>query len=220
MDREAREARQMAKNLPFKAKMAHIWTYYKWWILGTVAAVLLIGGTIYEVLTRPSYDLEIGYYSEKYVSDETIQAMESYFSQYVEDIDGDGQKTVKIYSVSSSMAGESAEAQMAIQTKLMAELSAGSYPVFFFDETFCQMLQQDSYEGTMESFRDMAENPEMCEAFGLEEGTHVYWATRSLYQNETNKEDKQAEHDLAVSIEQSAFGTPTENNGEEIDQKE
>lgn len=219
MDRETREARQMAKNLPFKAKMAHIWTYYKWWILGTIAAVLLIGGTIYEVVTRPSYDLEIGYYSEKYVSDETLQAMESYFSQFVEDIDGDGQKTVKIYSVSASMAGESAEAQMAIQTKFMAELSAGSYPVFFFDETFYQMLQQDSYQGTMESFRDMAENPEMRQAFEIEDGTHVYWATRSLYQSEEDKEEKCAAHDLAVRMELSAFGKRAENTDEETDKK-
>lgn len=212
MDKQAREAKEMAKNLPWKDKIAHIWTYYKWWIIGVTAAVFLIGGTIYEVVTRPTYDLEIGYYSDKFVSEETVAAMEEYFAQFVEDIDGNGQQTVKIYAVSASMMGGSAEGQMAIQSKFMAELSAGSYPVFFFDDMFYETMHQDSYDGTMESFRDMAENAEMKEKFQIPDGSHVYWATRALYQNEAKKEEKAAVHDHAFRTEEKIFGPRTEEN--------
>ena len=117
MDKQAREARDMVKNMPLKEKIAHIWLYDKWWIIGITVVLLLIFGTVYEVMTRPTYDLEIGFYSEKYFSDETLAAMEEAIAPYVSDTDGDGEKTVKIYNVSlSAMGGQnSGEAAMAIR---------------------------------------------------------------------------------------------------------
>ena len=221
MDNQTREARQMAKNLPLKDKIAHIWTYYKWWIIGVTVGVVLIAGTAYEIATRPTYDLEIGYYSDKYVSDETIAAMEAYFAQFVEDMDQDGQQTVKIYAVSASMMGGSGEGQMAIQSKFMAELSSGAYPVFFFDDTFFEMMKQDAYDGTMEFYRDMADIPELKEKFQIQDGSHVYWATRELYQNEAKKEEKIAVHEHAVRTEQAIFGErPAHTSAEDPENRE
>lgn len=209
MDKQAREARRMAKELPLKAKISYIWTYYKWWIISISAAVLLIGGTAYEMATRPTYDLEIGFYSEKYMDEESIAALEEYFSQFVEDTDGDGKQTVRIYNTSISMMGGSGEGEMAIQSKFMAELSSGAYPVFMFDDYFYQIMQGESYHDTMESFRNIGAL-NLPENIHIPENNHIYWATRALYANESKKESKVSLHDKTVELEYRIFGERTE----------
>lgn len=222
MDKQAREARDMVKNMPLKEKIAHIWLYDKWWIIGITVVLLLIFGTVYEVMTRPTYDLEIGFYSEKYFSDEPLAAMEEAIAPYVSDTDGDGEKTVKIYNVSlSAMGGQnSGEAAMAIQTKFMAELSTGAYPVFFFDDYFYEMMQGENYRDTMDSMRNLRTLPQFDAALSQNGDTAVYWGTRALYENEKDKEERVAEHDRAAELEQAIFGGAAADSAAQTDSAE
>lgn len=198
----------MVKNMPLKEKIAHIWLYDKWWIISITVVLLLIFGTVYEVMTRPTYDLEIGFYSEKYFSDETIAAMEEAIAPYVSDADGDGEKTVKIYNVSlSAMGGQnSGEAAMAIQTKFMAELSTGAYPVFFFDDYFYEMMEGENYRDTMESMRSLRDLPQFDAILSQNGDAAVYWGTRALYESEKDKKERVLEHERAAALEQAVFG--------------
>ena len=206
MDKQAKEAKEMAKNLPIKEKISYIWMYYKWWIVGITAAILIIGGTVFEVLTRPTYDLEIAYYSNDVVSEETIAVMEEYFAQFVDDTDGNGEKNVKIYNTYLSLGGEDPTAQVMVQNKFVAELSSKSYSVFILDDTFAQIIQNDSFEGTLNELRDMAEYPELKDKFKIKDGTHVYWGTRTVYPSEADQEKRIVEYNRALQTETAIFG--------------
>lgn len=206
MDKQAREARKMAKELPFREKVAHIWMYYKNWIIGSIIAAILIGTTAYQMVTRPSYDLELNFYSDKMLSEESVAALEQYIAGFVEDVDGDGEVTVKIYTNFASILGGGAEGTYAIQTKLMSELTAGEYSIYLFDESYSEQMTQGMYEGCMESMRNVSEVPELQALLKLPEGTNIYWGTRSLYETESEKEEKILAHDRAVAVEEAIFG--------------
>lgn len=206
MDKQAKEARKMAKDLPLKERIAYIWMYYKWCFIGIAAAVLVIGVTIYQKVTAPTYDLEISYYSTEMISDEVIGKMEEYFAQFAEDTDGDGEKTVKIYNTFMSMAGNDPSAQMAVQTKFMAELTGKTYPVFIIGGDFYDAVGGEAADGALEEMRDMAEVPELKQMFEIPDGSHVYWGTRALYPAEEDKQERIEEYNRTKDMETEIFG--------------
>ncbi len=205
MDKQAKEARKMAKDLPFKEKVSYIWMYYKWWIIGVLAVAIAISGTAHEIISRPIYDVEIAYYTDKPVSDDTIASMEEYFSQFIDDVDGDGQKSVKIYNSSLSIAGDDATMKMTIQSKFVAELASKAYPVYLFDDTFAEIIKQDTYKDSFDELIDISTYDELKQRFGIKDGEHVYWAARTLYQAEENDQKRQAEYAMIKAAEKNAF---------------
>ena len=52
MDRDAREAKAMTKELPVKDRMANFWYYKKWWIIGIAAALIVVAITVFEIVNR------------------------------------------------------------------------------------------------------------------------------------------------------------------------
>lgn len=205
MDRQAREARKMAKNLPFGKRIAYIWEYYKYWILGAVFLILAAGGTIYTIVTRPTYDMTIGFYSEQAIGQDTIAELENFLAEYVEDYDGNGEKSVKVYVTSSALLGSTPEAEYAVQNKMFAELAAGSYPVYLVDGVYYNIVTDGSFEDTMESLRDVKASP-MAIILPSEDAQPVFWCTRALYGPEEGKEKPMLEHERAVKMELAIFG--------------
>ena len=201
MDKQAREAREMAKNLPFKERVKHFWNYYKWHVIVITAVVALVAGSLYECATRETYDLEISYYGNTYVTDEQVAAMEAYFAQFVQDVNGDGKQTVKVYANSMAMMGDNPEANMAMQSKFMAELAAGASAGYVFDQDYKEVMTGESYDGTMESFYEMTANPALKEAMQLPDEP-LFWAVRSLYEKDQDKAESIAAHDNALRIRQ------------------
>ncbi|MBQ2615083.1 MAG: hypothetical protein IJB80_07165 [Clostridia bacterium] len=206
MDKQAREAKQMVKELPFRDKVAHIWTYYRGIIITVLVIVLAIGGTAYQIATRPSYDLEISCYTKVGMTEEAIAALESYFAEYVEDLDGDGEKTVKIYDNVAASMGPEQDGVVIMQQKFTVEIAAAQYPVFLLDESFAAVAGKGDLDGTMESFRSIKTAPEIAEILNLPEGQELYWSTRILYENEQDKPESLAKHQMAVAIEKALFG--------------
>ncbi len=206
MDKQAREAKQMAKELPFRDKVAHIWTYYRGIIITVLVIVLAIGGTAYQIATRPSYDLEISCYTKVGMTEEAIAALETYLAEYVEDLDGDGEKTVKIYDNVAASMGPEQDGVVIMQQKFTVEIAAAQYPVFLLDESFAAVAGKGDLDGTMESFRSVKDSPEIAEILNLQEGQDLYWSTRLLYENEQDKPESLAKHQMAVEIEKSLFG--------------
>ncbi len=200
MDAQKREAKELAKHLPLKKKIEHIWLYYKWWIIGAVIVAMLIAHTIYTVVTRLSYDMEMALYTQEYVSETKIAALEEYFSAFVPDVDGDGEKTVAVHAISVGLIGEE-EGYAAVRTKISMELLTGAYPVFLVDDEFYEFLQLEGYQGAIESFREMNVLPEVCEILGIPDGKNLYWGTAIPYNDDAN-----ATHDMAVEVEKQLFG--------------
>lgn len=201
MDKQAREARQMAKKLPLKQKIQHFWYYHKWYVIVGIAILLMLSYTIYQFVNTEHYDLDITCFTEQPLSDTTIAEMEAYFSQFVEDINGDGVANVKIYSTTMSTDANNENA-MALQQKFIVEISAGTGMAYLFDEAYYQVLQGDAYIGVAESAVRLTDDPALVEQFGLQQETApLYLITKAVYNNEADDEERVAMHENAVRIQ-------------------
>ena len=204
MDKQAREARKMAKDLPFSKKVAYIWEYYKYWILGGLFLILAIGGTVYTIATRPTYDMTVGYYSEQPMSQETVAELEAFLEGYVEDYDGNGEVKVRVNLTSLATLGNTPDVDYALQQKLFAELASGTYPIILVDGMYYDLVAEGSFADAMESLRDMSQSPL---ADLLPEGiVQPFWCTRAIYGPEEKKEERILEHQRAIDMEVAIFG--------------
>lgn len=206
MDKQAKEARKMAKDLPVGKKISHIWEYYKYWILGGLFAVLVIGGTVYSVVTKPTYDLTVAYYSEEPVSPEKTEELEAYLASLIEDYDGNGETTVRVNVVSASTLGETADIEYAVQQKFVAELAAGSAPIFLVNGVYHETVTDESFSDTMESVREITADTDFGALLGDKTENPVYWCTRVVYGTEQKKEERIQEHDHAAALEVAVLG--------------
>ncbi len=205
MDRQAREARESAKKLPFGKKVSYIWQYYKAWILTPLIIILVIGYTVYEIKSRPDYDLEATFYSESYVSDEQILAMEEYLSQFVEDRNKDGIQNIKLHLASVAMMDNEIEGVMAIHTKFSTDMAAGGDPVLLVDSAFHEVLENDVYAQAIETPRELTAISEIREIFPFPEGIKVYWVTRAVYHDKMDDAEVVELHETAVLTENNIF---------------
>lgn len=189
MDKQTREGRELAKKLPFGDKIRHFWSYYKAVVIIVLCVAVAIASTVYSVLTKEHFDLEISYYGVNMLTQEQLSSFEEYLSDYIEDINGDGKKSVKIIPVISDMGDQTIQQQTAIQQKLVAELSAGLNPVYLFDEAFYQKMGPEAEKSVMENGYDLREKHEIKEMLMLTD-TPIYWCTRLIYDRELNDDDK------------------------------
>ena len=169
MDKQAKEAKEMVKNLPFKDKVKHFWYYYKIHTIAAAFILLLVGITIYQSVTQEKYDLEISYYGNELISEEQEKEIEEKLAQYVEDVDGDGQK--KVHLIVNSILDEG-EYAMYANTKFTAEVSAAAYSAYILDESKYKLITDDGTDGNsgeddMISAFDMRESEKCKEIFKL-----------------------------------------------------
>ena len=139
MDRDAREAKAMTKELPVKDRMANFWYYKKWWIIGIAAALIVVAITVFEIVNTPQYDLYVGYYSETAVSDETVNRIKETMLDFANDVNDDGVVTISLTPMIASREEESDEF-VAVQTRLMSELDSGDNMIFIVDKPYRDYL--------------------------------------------------------------------------------
>lgn len=172
MDKQAREAKEMVKNMSVKEKLAHFWNYYKIHTIVTLVVLALIGVTVYQVVTKEEYDLEIEFYGTRMISEEQAAALEDYLKEYVDDIDGDGEKTVKIIRTGSmAEMGAAGYGNM----KFTAELAAGQYTTYILNEEMYDSFSKNDDGMFIKSF-DIRENPKCVDLLGMsDEDEPTYW---------------------------------------------
>lgn len=131
MDKQAREARKAVKNLSFSDKIRHFWEYYKFRTLAVFVAIILVGTTMYQASRREEYDLEISWYAETVLTDEERSEIESKLAEYIDDIDGDGEKKVHIAMNGGVTKGEY---EVYSNVKFTAETAADEYSAYILSE--------------------------------------------------------------------------------------
>ncbi len=193
MDKQTRDARQMAKELPLGEKIKHFFEYYKWYVIVPLVLILAIGGTIYQSLTKEKYDVDISHYGEFSITEEQKAKIDEYFSQYIQDIDNDGRLETNILSTISL--SKDPEYQMGVATKFMAELSAGTYTCYLFSEEFYNTAL--SYEIDFERVINTKENKVLSEIF---QNSNMYFCVRKLYERELKDEQKVMAQNNAVLL--------------------
>ncbi len=205
MDQQRMDAKKMFKELSFGKKIEHIWFYYKRLFLVIFLVLLLVGYGVYEVVSKPDYDLEGTFYASAYISEEQMSKMEEYFSRFVEDRNGDGKKNVKLSLVSEASIGGDAQSQMIVNTRFSSEMAAGINSFIIVDDSYFELLEEDIFSEAIGSPQELTALSEFRTTMNFREDLNVYWVTRELYSEE--KEDPKAiqVHNTAVSTEKNIF---------------
>ena len=209
MDKQTKEAREMAKQLPFKEKISHFWEYHKLHVFFAVVALILVGTTVIQVSNREKYDLEIAYYGGMYFTEEQAVKLEEYIEQYIDDIDGNGEINVNVNVVTAEAPGmtgaQLTEYQAAVGQKFSAEIAARMYDAYIFDEAYFEYAGPDSDYGIIESSFDMSQIQEMQELLRVGD-VPLYWCTCSLRPSEVRADEAKLKYDNALKAQKAVQG--------------
>lgn len=206
MDNQAREAREMTKQLPFKERMINFWFYNKWIVLGVVAAIFVIVFTIYEINNTPSYDALVAVYTSSAMPDETVSKLNAALSEYCNDVNEDGQVSVSITPMSGNRQ-DGSEESVAVETRIMSELNSGDNDIYIVDQDYYDFLTGDVYgECFSQTYRFDPSSP-LMQDLGYE--GNLYLLVRDFYPSHEGKADKRAAYNNAVAIYQGIAGIET-----------
>lgn len=197
MDKQAREAREAYKQLPFKKRLENFWYYYRWALIGGIFLIVVLCFTISECAKRIPEDLTVSYYSESAISQEVVSRLQTLFGASVEDLDGDMQRYVSFAPISGKI-DEMSEQAMAVQQKFQVELAAGAVATFVFDQGYYDRMI-NLYPEIVEKSIDMTQNAELKELIQLGDEP-MYFVVRSLYANEQGKEKSEKMHENALRV--------------------
>ena len=129
---------------------AYFWDYYKVHTLvvaGIIAAIII---TVVQVRSAPKYDLYVTYVGDMYLSEEKAAELTNKLSEQIDDIDGDGKKSVGInqYIFSEDDVKNNPQYFQAIVTKVqLTFLNDDSMLFIFNDKNSNYLFQTDSLEG-------------------------------------------------------------------------
>ena len=136
---------------------AYFWDYYKVHTLvaaGIIAAIII---TIVQVRSTPKYDLYVTYVGDMYLSEEKAAELTNKLSEQIDDIDGDGKKSVGLsqYIFSEDDVENNPQYFQAIVTKVqLTFLNDDSMLFIFNDKNSNYLFQTDSLEGAFSPVSD------------------------------------------------------------------
>ena len=200
MDTDRKKAKEQVKALPFNEKIKYYWSYYRNHLIIGLIILVIIVYSVYEIATKPQYDLNIACYFSSAIAEETVNDLVEIAKENIDDITGDGE--VLVEHVTNYYAADSySEQNQAVLTKFMAELSAGDAFVYIFDESFLNFIK-DGYGDCFEQVIDLNSIPELKEKLDLSDEQKICWATKALYEQEKDKEKRVSAHKNAVKVSQ------------------
>lgn len=128
----------IAKPTDPKGKWENFWYYNKIKLLVILISCGLVGGFIYEMVTKVEPDYQIAVLTQQSYPAALTEGMGTYLAQFGEDLDGDGQVVVQVnaYNIAT---GDSAQVtdpsmQMASVAKFSVDLQEGESIIFLTDE--------------------------------------------------------------------------------------
>lgn len=125
--------------------------YYKWHVIITLAAVIIAAVTIVQCATRTRYDMTVVYAGHKNYSEEEISCMQEVLSEYITDIDENGEKNVMLMPLMFVDNPGSEEYDYAIQTKLDMSFTDKYTYVYLMDRQEAELyLNRENIADTFE----------------------------------------------------------------------
>lgn len=144
----------------------YVWYYYKWHIIITVIAVIVAAVTMVQCATRTKYDMNVIYAGHKSYSEEEINRLQELVSEYITDIDENGEKNVMFLPLMFSDNPGSEEYDYAIQMKLDMTFTEDYTYIYLMDKAQTELyLQREHVSDTftpVDTFADITETEIMC----------------------------------------------------------
>lgn len=121
------------KPQTFKEKASNFWYYYRWPIFGILFVAIIIVICVKQCVSKIDYDLSVTVYTSTPVSDDDCKAIGSYFEEYGDDINGDGEVHIKVNNCSYADGGNP-QIILANNTKLQAIIAAEYDAILFITD--------------------------------------------------------------------------------------
>ena len=119
----------------FWSKLENFWFYHKWHLLSVLLIICIFVVAIGSCMKKESIDMYVLYMVNGAYSTKANEELALKLEQYVDDIDGDGQKRVQIIAISfSDTLDRTDHTQEAALTRLVGQISSGPALFYIFDE--------------------------------------------------------------------------------------
>ena len=142
----------------FTKWLSNFWYHYKLRTILCLFLAVVVGVSVFEFATRETYDVSVCLYTSKFISSETIDALE----KTVEDVykkQGED-KNVQVINLSYDPYSTSGEQRMSYASALAAEFRLKEHYLFITDEYRFKELDE------MEVFKNAFEKNENFDKFG------------------------------------------------------
>ena len=132
-----------------KEWFSYVWDYYKYHILGAVAALLLIIYTIFEISTTVRYDTNINYIATNIVSQENEEKICDICEKGSKDINDNGKVDVSFSQINFTQEAKlDGNMYSALMNKMMAMFSTEEELVYIMDKAMMDsVVAMESTEG-------------------------------------------------------------------------
>ncbi|WP_208558938.1 hypothetical protein [Marinilactibacillus kalidii] len=118
-----------------KEKLDYLWEYYKWHVIGTIAAILFVIYIILQMFSQPQVSFSIGVLGPQ-ITTEQAQTLNADLEQLMDPEDEEGDMLVTV----------TAEGQMS--QRFFAQLTAAEYDLILMtEESFNQFATDQSIDG-------------------------------------------------------------------------
>ena len=191
--------------MKFKKKLENFFYYYKWHVVGGIAAILILIPVIMSFTDKSEPDLNIIYVSDKYVSIDVSKNFEKSLNdqKLIHDIDNDGKKTFVFDPLVISYDDNNQD--MAIMQKLQVYMMAGEQTLMLvhryvaedYDGAFEDISKYDPGDGTAYTGREgfvtaiSVEGNRYLEGLGINtENLYVTMHTKTQSKKKDEKRDK------------------------------
>lgn len=119
----------------FWSKLENFWFYHKWHLLSVLLIICIFIVAIGSCMKKESIDMYVLYMVNGAYSTKANEELALKLEQYVDDIDGDGQKRVQIIAISfSDTLDRTDHTQEAVLTRLVGQISSGPALFYIFDD--------------------------------------------------------------------------------------
>ena len=142
--------------LTSKQKWDNFWFYNTGKIVAILIAAVLVGLYIYELVTKEKHDTSIVYATSDYVLDDQAAEIEEMLTQYMTDVDGNGEVNVYLEAlvISESTTQTDPTLAQAQSTKLMAAFALNEDSIFILDQGIYDSLG-DSIDGAFINLEEL-----------------------------------------------------------------
>ena len=117
------------------------WMYYKWYVIGTVFALTLLTITIIDAVTAEKYDATVLYAGHRYYTTETQEKFEEILSPMIEDVDGNGKKSIYFSSLDVDTSSKDVEYLQARALKIDTSFTEKGTYLYIMDKELADLYK-------------------------------------------------------------------------------
>ncbi len=127
----------------FWRKLENFWFYHKWHLLAGLLIICIAVVAVRSCIKKESIDMYVLYMVNGAYSTQANEELAMKLEQYVDDIDGDGEKRVQIIALSfSDTLSRTDQTQEATLAQLVGQISSGPALFYIFDDENYKALKE------------------------------------------------------------------------------